>query len=322
MQEMLYVKEIPWKGLGTQYPTQPVSGEELVNKAKLNWEVTHLPMFTARDDHQVLGYNAIYREDTGGLLGVVNKKVPILVQNSEMFNSFDYLLGTAVDVDTASSFDGGQHVFGSFKIREQYKLFDDDIDHYFVVVNDHLKVDGKVSVLNTPVRVVCQNTLELAMNNNFYHLRVPVGADAGINRSISQTIIDSVGDAILNLQKRSEELFKKKVDLAYVDRLMDELFPFPKVDEDTVLHTQAIENVEIIRDTFQDQCLNADNLNNYRYTQYWVFQGLTDFYQHFHKKADKAYDLGYRMKKLSGVGTPAEQNPVVKFLKIADKIAA
>lgn len=321
MQEMLYVKEIPWKGLGTQYSTQPNDGFEIVNKAKLNWEVTSLPMSTERDA-QVAGYHALYREDTKTLLGVVNKRIPTIVQNIDMFRAFDYLLGNAVDVDTASSFDGGINVFGSFKIREQYKVLDDDIDHYFVVVNDHLKPDGKISILNTPVRVVCQNTLELAMHKNFYHLRMPVGDDAGINRSVSQSIIASAGDAILNLQKRSEEMYKKKVDLGYVDKVMDELFPFPQVDDETVLHTKTIENVEIMRDTFKSQCLDADNLNNYRNTQLWVFQALADYYQHYHKKADNAYDLGYRMKKLSGVGTPAEQNPVVKFLKIADALAA
>lgn len=321
MKEMLYVKETPWKGLGTQYSTQPSSGTELVDKAKLSWEVSYLPMSTERDE-RVLHYNAIYREDTRDILGVVNKKNPSLVQNSEMFNAFDYLLGSAVDVETASSFDGGKTVFGSFKIHEQFKLFDDDIDHYFVVVNDHLKVDGMVSVLNTPVRVICQNTLELAMSKNFYHLRLPVGMDASINRSVSATIIQSVSDAILNLQKRSEDLYSKKVTLSYVDRVIEELFPFPKVEDDTILHVKAMETTEMLRDTFKTQCLDADNLNNYRNTQFWMYQALADFDQHYVKNAEKAYDLGYRMKKLSGVGTPAEPSKVVKFLQIADKIAA
>lgn len=318
---MLYVKETPWKGLGTQYDSQPVDSQDLVEKAKLTWTVNHTPMITELHNH-VPNYNAIYREDNNEILGVVNKSTPILVQNSEMFLAFDYLLGKSVDVETASSFDRGKTVFGSFKIREQYKLLDDDIDHYFVVVNDHLKVDGRVSVLNTPVRIVCQNTLELAMHKNFYHLRVPIGLDASVNRSVSQTIINSVGDAILNMQKRAEEMYSKKIDRRYVDKLLDELFPYPKVDDDTVLHSKAMESVEILRDTFITQCMDADNLDNYRGTQWQVYNALTDFTQHYYKKADHAYDLSYRMKKLSGVGTPAEPNKVVKFLQIADKLAA
>lgn len=320
MDTMLYVKETPWKGLGTQYTKQPENMADMVEKAKLTWTVSDLPMKTDLHEY-VPHYHAILRDDTKDMLGVVNKNRPTLVQNSEMFNAFDYLLGNSVDVETASSFDGGRTVFGSFKIREQYKVLDDDIDHYFVVVNDHLRPDGKISVINTPVRVVCQNTLELAMHKNFYCLRMPVGGDADINRSVSASILTSAGDAILNLQKTAETMVMKKTSPKFMNKLMDELFPFPKVDDDTVLHMKAIENVEMIRDTFKTECLDADNLDNYRNSQWWVLQALADFEQHFYKKADNAYDLGYRMKRLGGVGTPAEPSKVVKFLSIADKIA-
>lgn len=319
MQEMLYVKETPWKGLGTQYPTQPENMADMVKKAKLDWEVSYLPMSTERTE-RVLGYHAIYREDTKDLLGVVNKVRPILVQNAVMFNAFDYLLGESVDVETASSFDGGQTVFGSFKVREQYKLLDDDIDHYFVVVNDHLKPDGKVSVLNTPVRVVCQNTLELALHKNYYCLRVPVGLDESVNRSVSASVLQSVGDAIINLQKRAEDLVMKKTSEVYTEKVMDELFPFIKVDGESI-YNKTNENIEIMRETFKNECLDADNLNNYRGTQWQWINALADYTQHWYKKADHAYDLGYRMKKLTGVGVPSEPNLLVKYLKISDKIS-
>lgn len=320
IETMLYVKETPWKGLGTQYERQPENTIDLVQKAKLNWTVSELPMRTELHEY-VPHYHIVMRDDSKDVLGVVNKRHPNLVQNADMFNAFDYLLGNSVDVETASSFDGGQNVFGCFKIREQYKILDDDIDHYFVVVNDHLKVDGKISVLNTPVRVVCQNTLELAMHKNFYHLRMPVSIDSSINRSVSQAILSSVGDAIMNLKKTSEDMVMKKTSPMYVEKVMDELFPFPKVDDETVLHTKAIESVEILRDTFKSECMDADNLDNYRGSQWQILNALVDFDTHYYRKADNAYDLGYRMKKLSGVGVPSEPSRVVKFLKIADKIS-
>lgn len=320
MTSYLYVKETPWKGLGTQYSTQPDSAEDLVKKAKLDWDCIALPMSTERDE-KIYGYKAIYREDTKGLLGVVNKNNPVIVQNRNMFVAFDFLLGNEVDVESATSFDNGRTVFGSFKIHQQYKLFDDEIDHYFVCVNDHLKPDGMVSILNTPVRIVCQNTLEMAMNKNFYNIRVPVGEDDDANRSVAATIIESAGNAILNLQKRSEEFFKKKIGPTYVDRLMEELFPFVEADEES-LHNKQNEKIAMMRDTFKDECLDADNLNNYRGTQFAVLNALIDFDQHYIKNSEKAYDIGYRMKKLPGIGTPSEPSNVQKFLKIADKIAA
>lgn len=318
---LVHLNETPWKGLGTQYEQQPRSMIELVEKANLDWEVGALPMVTELHDH-IPNYSCIYRLDNNGVLGVVNSYKLQPVQNAEMFSAFEYLLGNKVDVETASSFDGGRTVFGSFKIREQYKLLDDDIDHYFVVVNDHLKVDGKVSVLNTPVRVVCQNTLELAMSRNFYNLRIPVSGDAGINQSISASILENVASAILDMQNRAEEMFKKKVDLSNKDKIVDELFPFPDVDADSVLHSKAMEAIEILRDTFQTECLDADNLDNYRGTQWHMYNALADFDQHVYKKADNAYDLGYRMKRLTGVGTPAEPSRAAKYLKIMDQFAA
>lgn len=320
LSNMVRVNEIPWKGLGTSYETQPKSMIELVEKANLNWEVNSLPMLTELHEY-VPNYNCIYRLDNNGILGVVNTSRPELVQNEDMFSAFEYLLGNKVDVDTASSFDGGRNVFGSFKIREQYKILDDEVDHYFVVVNDHLKPDGKVSVLNTPVRVICQNTLELAMKNNFYNLRIPVTADTGINQSISASILENVASAIFDLQDTAEEMVKKKVEITHKEKILDELFPFPDVDENTVLHSKAMEQIEIIRETFQE-CLDVDNLDNYRGTQWHMYNALADFDQHVYKKADNAYDLGYRMKRLKGVGTPAEPSRAAKYLKIMDSFVA
>lgn len=321
LNSLVRLNETPWKGLGTQYETQPRSMIELVEKANLDWGVGTVPMITELHDH-IPNYNCVYRLDNNGVLGVVNSYKLQPVQNSEMFSSFEYLLGSKVDVETAASFDSGRTVFGSFKIREQYKLLDDDIDHYFVVVNDHLKVDGKVSVLNTPVRIVCQNTLELAMSKNFYNLRVPVSGDAGINQNISVSILDNVASAILDMQQRAEDMFKKKVDINQKEKIIDELFPFPDVDENSVLHSKALESIEILRDTFQTECFDADNLDNYRGTQWHMYNALADFDQHIYKKADNAYDLGYRMKRLTGVGTPAEPSKAAKYLKIMDDFAA
>lgn len=321
LSNLVHVNEVPWRGLGTSYETQPRDMNELVDKANLNWTVDAIPMFTELHEY-VPNYHAVYRQDTNGVLGVVNTGRITVVQNSDMFNAFEYLLGTSVDVDTASSFDGGKTVFGSFKIHEQYKLLDDDIDHYFVVVNDHLKVDGKVSVLNTPVRIVCQNTLELAMSKNFYNLRIPVTADSGVNQSVAASILENVTDAVINMKERAETMFKKKVDLVNRDKILDELFPLPDVSEDSVLHSKAIEAIEIMRDTFQEECLDADNLDNYRGTQWHMYNALADFDQHVYKKVDNAYDLGYRMKRLTGVGVPAEPSRTAKYLKIMDQFAA
>lgn len=321
IQTMLYVGETPWHGLGVHYETPPKSAEEIIKGASLDWTVAATPMYTEK--HSSVGnYHAIYREDNNDVLGVVNKARPIIVQNSDTFNAFDQLIDRQVDVDTAASLGLGETIFGCFKVREQYKLLDDDVDHYFVVMNEHCRVDGKVTVLNTPVRVVCQNTLSAALSNNFYKLRIPVSTDNGINSVIAGNILNSVGDAISQLRKRAEKMATQKITREHVEKVLDELFPYIKASDDSILHSKANENTDMIRETFLRDCMGADNLANYRGTTYQVFNALTDFTQHYFKSVDKGYDLRHRMNTLPGMGVESEASKVAKFLSMADKLIA
>lgn len=318
---MLYVGETPWHGLGKDMTLDPPkTAAEIIAGAELGWTTNYAKMRT--DVHgDVPGWNAIYREDNNEILGVIHKTKPVLVQNTDTFNAVENMIGKQLDVETAASLGRGETVFGCFKIREQYRLLDDDLDHYFVIVNDHLKADGKVTVLNTPVRVVCQNTLSEALNTSLYKLRVPITADSTINSQLALNLINSVDSAITSLQKKAETMVMKKVDHSYMDKLLDILFPYQLADGQP-LPTKANENNSIIRETFLTQCMDADNLANYRGTQWQVFNALTDFTQHYHKSADKAYDISYRMGALPGVKAAAETSKVVTFLKVADKLAA
>ena len=67
--------------------------------------------------------------------------------------------------------------------------------------------------------------------------------------------------------------------------------------------------------------MDADNLDNYRGTQWQLFQAAVDFDQHFHTKSDTAYDLSFRMKRMAGVGS-ASSLKTAKLLKIMSSIAA
>lgn len=316
---MLYVKETPWHGLGHYYEKPPRSSQEIIDGAQLNWEVAAMPMKTDLHDH-VLNYNAIYRKDDNSVLGVVNSHNIQVVQNTDTFNTFDSMLGVSLEVDTAASLDRGKTVFGCFKLSDEFKVLDDEVQHYFVVMNDHLKPDGKVTVLNTPVRVVCQNTLSAALDNNIYKLRVPISSDVSINSKLINNIMTSATNSILALQHKAEFMVKQKITRDHVEKILDELFPIMKVSEDG--ESRANLAMEMQRDTFLSDCMGADNLSNYRGTTWQVYNALADFSQHYFKNTDKGYDLNYRMKLLPGMGTDTPANLVTKFLRMSDKLIA
>lgn len=317
---MMYVKETPWHGLGHRYETAPETPQEIITAAELDWRVNTAKMKT--DLHNdVFNYHAIYREDNNMVLGVVNRARPEVVQNIDAFNAFEQILGREVVVDTAASLGHGETVFGCFKINEGYTVLDDKIDHYFVVMNDHLKADGKVTILNTPIRVVCQNTLSAALSNNSYKVRIPVSDNKAVNSELARKIISGAGLAMDSLTSNAQKMVKQKISRDHIEAVLDELFPMIKAEGDS-LHTKANETVEMMRETFLSECLGADNLGNYRGTQYQVFNALTDFSQHYFKNPEKSYDLRYRMNLMPGMGTDSPANLVSKYLKIKDKIAA
>lgn len=295
---MLYVREVPWHGLGHQYMEPPTTPEEIITGAELGWSVNHIRMKT--DLHEsVGGYHAIYREDNNTVLGVVNKSRISHVQNSDMFNSFVDIIGKEVDVETAASLGIGETVFGCFKIKEQFKVLDDTVDHYLVVVNDHLKCDGKVTVLNTPVRVVCNNTLSEALSNHSAKIRIPLSSDSSINAQMARKIIASSQSAIEDLSTSAEKMVETKVDKAYVEKVLDELFPYIQSSDGTS-HERANEAIAMKRNMFVS-CMGADDLANYRGTEYQVFNAITDFSQHYYSNPDKSADLNYRMSTVIGV---------------------
>lgn len=317
---LLYVGETPWHGLGTKYESAPTSAEEIIKGAHLDYTVAADPMSTAHHD-KVQNYHAIYREDTNHVLGVVNKQYPRLVQNIDAFTAFNSLIGSDISVETAASLGFGEKVFGCFKINEKYKVQDDEIEHYLVVFNDHIRADGKVTVLNTPVRVVCQNTLSAALSDNLLKYRITCSHDDAINSSLASHILEAAERSKKALNDRAEELLKRKVTKEDVEKILDELFPYIKVEGEST-HNRANERTAMVRETFLTKCMGADNLANYRGTHYQVFNALTDFTQHYFKNSDDGLDLESRMKLLPGSGVESASSKVSKFLNISGKLVA
>lgn len=319
---MMYVGETPWHKLGHQYTVAPSTPQEIVTAAQMDWRVNVDKMYSSLFS-SVPNYYAVYREDNSDILGVVNKPRPNLVQNIDAFNAFGDLLGKEVSVETAASLGRGERIFGCFKIDNDFTVLDDKVEHYFVVLNEHLKADGRVTIMNTPIRVVCQNTLSAALSSNDAKMRIPISADNYLNAELARKIISGAETSIVNLNKRAEKLATQKVSDQYVETVLDNLFPFIESKGDESLHTKANEKMAIIRETFMNECMDVDNLANYRGTKWQIVNAVADFSQHYFNKVDKAYDLNYRMNLLPGMGAtdgPATLMP--KYLKIMDKIAA
>ena len=163
--KMMYVGEVPWHGEGKKLDKVATSAEA-IEAASLDWEVKKMPLFIeVNGQHEeVKGKFATVRSDRNKPLGVVGK-VYTPLQNKEAFSFFDGIVGVKEAMyHTAGSLGDGEKVWILAKLPGYIQVKGDDVvDKYLLLANSH---DGSsaVEMMFTPIRVVCQNTLNMAIN--------------------------------------------------------------------------------------------------------------------------------------------------------------
>ena len=168
------LKSIPWHGLGTIVQEQPKYMSEVINLSGLNFTVAkRQSVIDISDDllpkyRSVPGAYATYRTDNGVIFGAVGTDYTI-VQNVVAFDFLDKVLGEGLfKIETAGALGNGEVIFVTAKVPGHIKLGktgNDIVDKYIVFTTSH---DGSTPVraMLTPIRVVCANTLNMALNNN------------------------------------------------------------------------------------------------------------------------------------------------------------
>lgn len=160
----------PWHSLGTVVEGLLTSSEAL-EAAHLNWRVIGNPVLAEVGGQPVPvpGYQAITREDTGGVLSIMKRSYhPI--QNAEAFEFFDAVVGEGQAIyDTAGALHGGRRVWIMARIPGTVFVDDDGdgdgddkLERNILLYTSH---DGSSTLKMQQVmtRVVCQNTLSVAL---------------------------------------------------------------------------------------------------------------------------------------------------------------
>jgi phage/plasmid-like protein (TIGR03299 family) len=145
-----------------------------IEAAGLGWSVAKEPIAVDRGDkptdewwvprcEEIPGFYATVRQDTREVLGIVGERYR-LVQNHEAFTFIDQLLGSSIHFETAGSLHGGRRVWVLATLPDHVEVGGDDVCPYVLLMNSH---DGSTAVIaaTTPIRVVCQNTLNWGLAN-------------------------------------------------------------------------------------------------------------------------------------------------------------
>lgn len=174
------VKQKAWHGLG-QIVEQCPTSEEAIKYAGLDYEVEKSPLFTkgsgiietadgievGSTELEVPDYFANIRTDNNAVLGVVGKDYQI-VQNREAFNFFDAIVGGGDGIlyETAGALGNGERIFITAKLPDYIRVGNgEDVTEKYIFLTTSHDGSGSITAAFTPIRIVCQNTLNASLHN-------------------------------------------------------------------------------------------------------------------------------------------------------------
>lgn len=281
---MAYNEEngIPWHSLGTPLKGRK-KGKEMRVEAGLDWDVIKQPILTYAADGKTLittsvGKVLTMRDIDSHPIAVVGETyVPI--QNSELFEFADSLLSLdgGIEFETAGALNDGRVVFALASIPEKAITIDGDpqgkVMPYLILSSGH---DGlrAFSAAPTPVRVVCRNTLNMALSGaaNIYVVRHTVNALDRIEMARKALGVNFAH--LETLQKVSGQLMKLPLTISDVYAITEKLIP--SMSDEPEKAYKAIAQRESIVSLYQQSA----NLDGVPFSAYRLVQAVAEYSDH------------------------------------------
>ena len=232
--EMFYYGPVPWHGQGRELD-QPVNMEEAIIAGGLDWEVGGARLMTDEEPPSPVRTRfAIVRKDRpkghpGRVLGVAHREFNPL-QNREGIRIFDSIFGRGKKVYHTGGYLGFGEVIWLLAAlpKNIFVTPGDRVNTYALFTNSHngtIAVDFRL----TTVRVVCQNTLCLALNKS-NKKDVFKQAHQGDYRELEEKVASFFAEtlrAVEEVEVRFKAMMDRKFDDDLIKAYIESLFPMP-----------------------------------------------------------------------------------------------
>jgi phage/plasmid-like protein (TIGR03299 family) len=300
------VQQKAWHGLGRiveQYPTS----EEAIRYAGLDYEVIKTSLYTrgtniienasgieiTDNELQVPDYYANIRSDNNAVLGVVGKDYHI-VQNRDAFAFFDAIVGGGEGIlyETAGALGNGERIFITAKLPDYIRVGNgDDVTEKYIFLTTSHDGSGSITAAFTPIRIVCQNTLNASLRNMSNVVRIKHTAGAKLRLENAHKVMGLAN----TLSNQLEDIFngwaKVRVTDAEVCKLI-QLALCPNKETLDLLKKGAEDEIStVFKNTVENafayaMISDSQQMDTTKGTLFGAYNAVTGYYQNVRKYKD------------------------------------
>jgi phage/plasmid-like protein (TIGR03299 family) len=174
VENMAFVGDTPWHGLGKQLPeNQPI--EVWQREAGMDWEIKESEVLYMAD-YKIQPYadsKVLHRSDTGKALSVVSKRYQV-VQPGEVLGFYRDLVSVGgFELESAGVLKEGRKLWALAQTGQETLLKGGDRVKAYLLLATSCDSTLATTAQFTSVRVVCNNTLQMAVGDSKGAVKVP-----------------------------------------------------------------------------------------------------------------------------------------------------
>jgi len=259
----------PWNR-GCTIVQEALTSAEALRKSGLDFDVLQEPVYDG-SGKVVKGYVLNRKSDDGHILGMVTPRYKV-VQNTDAFAFTDGLIGEGIRYENAGSSDGFRIVWLQAKLQPRTIM--GDKYNNFLFFKNSFDGRGAVKVCITPVRIACDNMLNLAVKRAVRTFSIRHTGDIAEKIAEADKCLELSQKYLTAVNYEYVKLARIRLTAEKVNQLWESLFP---IHEDMTDREKGnmVHQREVVRD-----CYNADDLQNFRGTGFGVVNAVSDMVNH------------------------------------------
>lgn len=274
VEEMFSVREKPWHYEMTKDRThileEAPTSRDAIELAGLNWRVESNPVYDG-NGNEIKGFKANTRSSDGSVLGIVTNKYKI-VQNVDAFDFTDNLIGEEMRYETAGSLKNGKTIWLLGKMPERF-ICGDKFEPYICFTNSH-DGTGAVKIAMTPIRVVCNNTLNMALTGAKRSWSTKHMGNMEAKLSEARHTLELAHEYLDALSVEAEKMANETMNEESVIETLNKMFP---VDEDT--SDRQKRNIQNTKDGIMI-CMLRPDIAQFLNTKWGFINAVSDYVGH------------------------------------------